>query len=115
MTQIVAICISKGGVGKTTVTINLGAALTAMRKRVLLVDFDPQGHLTEGVGLQDLYLNLDGSPTLFDCLVGDAKAAFPSLIHQARSDAFSVIPSSYRLMLAEQSLYLARNREHKLK
>jgi chromosome partitioning protein len=55
-------------VGKTTLTINLGAALAHLRQRVLLVDLDPQGHLTEGVGLHDAYLT--EQVTLYNALVG---------------------------------------------
>jgi chromosome partitioning protein len=113
MTQIVAVCNQKGGVGKTTLTINLGAALASLGQRVLLVDVDPQGHLTEGVGFQDLYL--DQHPTLHDCLVGDGKVQIEQLIQKHPVEPFSVIPSSYELMLAEQDLFKARNREHKLR
>jgi chromosome partitioning protein len=114
MTRIVAVCNQKGGVGKTTLTINLGAALADLGKRVLLIDLDPQGHLTEGVGLQDLYLN--ERATLHDALVGNGKAVpLPKLIRQHPTEPFAVIPSTYELMLAEQALFMARNREHKLK
>ena len=114
MANTVAICNQKGGVGKTTLAINLGAALATLGERVLLMDLDPQGHLTEGVGLKELYL--ENSPNLFDALASDRKTPTPEqLIHKPPSEPFLVIPSHYQLMLAEQSLYMARNREHKLK
>jgi chromosome partitioning protein len=113
MAKIAAVCNQKGGVGKTTLTINLGAALADAGERVLLMDLDPQGHLTEGVGFQQLYL--EGNPTIYDCLVGNKGAKLQDLIQQHRSEPYSVIPASYQLMLAEQSLFMARNREHKLR
>lgn len=113
MSNIVAICNQKGGVGKTTLTINLGAALADQGLRVLMVDLDPQGHLTEGVGFQEAYLG--NGPSLYDCLVESKGPKLQSLIRRHAKEPFSVIPSSYQLMLAEQSLFMARNREHKLK
>ncbi|HEX2173173.1 MAG TPA: ParA family protein [Dehalococcoidia bacterium] len=112
MTQIVAICNQKGGVGKTTLTINLGAALAQDGSRVLLIDADPQGHLSEGVGLQDLYLQ--ESPTLYEALVGAKGVGLTELIQRPPAESFDVIPSNYQMMLAEQALFMARNREHKL-
>ena len=56
MTQTAAVINQKGGTGKTTLTINLGRGSRRLGQKVLLIDLDPQGHLTEGVGLQDLYL-----------------------------------------------------------
>lgn len=109
---IVAVCNQKGGVGKTTVTINLGAALAALGARVLLVDLDPQGHLTEGVGLQEVYNQ--GNAALFDQLV-HGQGDLDRLILRAAHDAFWVLPTHYQMMLAEQALFMARNREHKLK
>lgn len=113
MTSKAAIINQKGGTGKTTVTINLGAALARLGQTVLLMDMDPQGHLTEGVGMQDLYLH--DSPTLYDALLGNKGIKLLDLIHKSQQEPFSVVPSSYQLMLADQALYMARNREHKLK
>ncbi len=111
-TFTVAICNQKGGVGKTTLTINLGAALARKGKRVLLIDLDPQGHLTEGVGLRDSYE--DESRSFFQKLVhGTGK--FHDLVVKPEHEEFFVVPTNYEMMLAEQSLFMARNREHKLK
>src|ERR671918_181236 len=100
MTHTVAICNQKGGVGKTTLTINLGAALADAGQRVLLIDLDPQGHLTEGVGFQDLYLQDNSS--LYDCLVGKQGTKLQALIKQHSVEPFAVIPATYQMMLAEQ-------------
>ena len=114
MAQIVACCNQKGGVGKTTLTINLGAALAELGYRVLLVDLDPQGHLTEGVGLKDLYL--EGAPNLYDALAASKKGVRPKdLVHPHPTEAYAVIPSHFQMMLAEQSLFMSRNREHRLR
>jgi chromosome partitioning protein len=111
--HIAAICNQKGGTGKTTLTINLGAALADLGRRVLLVDLDPQGHLTEGVGLQDRYL--EKTLSLHAYLVGKKSAGFAQLVCTAPGEEFAVIPANYELMLTEQALYMARNREHKLR
>jgi chromosome partitioning protein len=114
-TNTIAVCNQKGGVGKTTLTINLGAALADRGRRVLLIDLDPQGHLTEGIGLQACYL--DARPTLFDALINKEPVPLVTLIQRPTEGhgELAVIPATYQLMLAEQALYMARNREHKLK
>jgi chromosome partitioning protein len=115
MTYTIAICNQKGGVGKTTLTINLGAALADLGRRVLLLDLDPQGHLTEGVGLQECYL--EARPTLYDALTSKEAVPLGTLIQRPTKtrEPLAVIPATYQLMLAEQALYMTRNREHKLK
>jgi chromosome partitioning protein len=111
--NIVAICNQKGGVGKTTLTINLGAALADRGLKVLLIDLDPQGHLTEGVGMHEQYLS--DAPSLYDSLVGSKrKVRLLDLVRIHAEEPYSVIPASYQLMLVEQALYMTRNREHRL-
>lgn len=63
--RIIALCNQKGGVGKTTTTINLGAALAEYGRRVLVVDFDPQGALSAGLGVRSNELDL----TVYNLLV----------------------------------------------
>src|SRR5215213_8998758 len=92
MRYIVAICNQKGGVGKTALTINLGSALAAQGKKVLLIDLDPQGHLTEGVGMKDLYLA--ERDNLYDAL-SDHKAVHAHLIHTVPHEKFDLIASNY--------------------
>jgi len=112
MSYIVAICNQKGGVGKTALTINLGAALAEHGQKVLLIDLDPQGHLTEGVGMNELYLQEQHN--LFDALT-NTHPDTSGLVHRIPHEKFALIPSNYQMALIEQKLFMTRNREHKLR
>jgi chromosome partitioning protein len=112
MRYIVAICNQKGGVGKTALTINLGAALAEQGRKVLLIDLDPQGHLTEGVGMTELYLQEEHN--LFDALT-NSHPDRAGLVQPIPHEKFDLIPSNYQMALIEQKLFMTRNREHKLR
>jgi len=112
MTHILAICNQKGGVGKTQTTISLGAALAASGQRVWLIDLDPQGHLTEAVGLGDMYASDD--PGLYDAVLNPSKFDITSLVQTPEAERFSIVPTTYKMSLADKALYMAHGREEKL-
>jgi chromosome partitioning protein len=102
---VVAVANQKGGVGKTTTVINLGASLAAAEKRVLLVDFDPQANCTSGMGLS----KQDPGPTTYTLLTGD----FPAREAVRGTDLpfLSVLPASIALAGAEVELVGVPERE----
>jgi chromosome partitioning protein len=108
--NILSIANQKGGVGKTTTSINLGIALARKGLEVLLIDLDPQGHLTEGLGIADKYLN--ASPNLYDLLLGEVKEKLSDIA--IKVEGLEVVPSNIKLFLAEQELIMQRGRELKL-
>nr|WP_231919441.1 MULTISPECIES: ParA family protein [Microterricola] len=96
--RIIALCNQKGGVGKTTTTINLGATLAEYGRRVLAIDFDPQGALSAGLGVQT-----HDVPTIYDLLL--SRSANPAdAIQKTRVPGLDVIPANIDLSAAEVHL-----------
>ena len=106
MARIIAVANQKGGVGKTTTTVNLTAALSLMGKRVLLVDCDPQGNASSGMGVPK-----STRPNTYDMLINAAPAA-DCVVH---TDYGDVIPASKELAAASVELIHADRREFVLK
>ena len=104
--RIVAVCNQKGGVGKTTTTINLGAALAEQGRRVLLVDFDPQGALSVGLGIQPH----DIDSTVYNLLMEHDVKAQDVLFHTAVA-GMDLLPSNIDLSGAEVQLVHEVGRE----
>lgn len=91
MSKIISIANQKGGVGKTTTTINLGAALANLNKSVLIVDMDPQGNSSRGVGIDINALK----NTLFDALIGQKEVN--SVIKTTTFKGIDILPSNLNL------------------
>ena len=104
--RIAAVCNQKGGVGKTTTTINLGAALAELGRRVLLVDFDPQGALSVGLGIQPHELDA----TVYNLLMERGMTAHDVII-KTRVDGMDLLPSNIDLSGAEVQLVHEVGRE----
>ena len=107
MSRVIAIANQKGGVGKTTTAINLGAALAVAEARTLVIDLDPQGNASSGLGLSPA---VDERVTIYDVLMsgGDAKAAVRSSVQFPLLD---LMPSTRDLVGAEIELVGAMSRE----
>jgi chromosome partitioning protein len=107
--KVLAVCNQKGGVGKTTSTINLGAALTEFGRRVLLVDFDPQGALSVGLGIPAHTLE----QTIYNVLIGQSIGTDDVIIRTSVDD-MDLLPSNIDLSAAEVQLVSEVGREHAL-
>lgn len=106
----VAVANQKGGVGKTTTTLNLGGALNERGQDVLLVDADPQGYLTSSVGLDDAYTSDDAS--LYDALLEPEEHRLVDLARPHPAGEFDVVPAHVDLFALQQELVTAmRGRE----
>ncbi|MGD2117656.1 MAG: AAA family ATPase [Chromatiales bacterium] len=109
MGRIIAVTNQKGGVGKTTTTVNLAASLAHFRHKVLLVDLDPQGNATMGSGIDKHELEKSSCETL----LGECKAE--DAIVRAEESGFDVLPSNSDLTVAEVGLMSATMKEKRLK
>lgn len=109
MARIFAIANQKGGVGKTTTCVNLAASLAATKRRVLLLDMDPQGNATMGIGVDKHDVEL----TICDVLLGDTDLA--SAITRSEEVGLDVVPGNSDLTAAEIALMGMEHRERKLR
>lgn len=102
--KIIAVINHKGGTGKTTSTLNIGAGLARLQKKTLLIDIDPQSNLTEGLGLRDVKVSI------YDSIKEDSPLPIESL-----SEYLDIVPSSLDLLGAEIELVSRLGRETILK
>ena len=109
MGKIIAFANQKGGVGKTTSAVNIAASVGILGKSVLLIDLDPQGNTTSGVGINKKNLK----STSYELLIDEIDAA--QAIVETEFKNLSVIPSNISLAGAEFDLYQLDNREYRLK
>jgi chromosome partitioning protein len=110
MTRIIAIANQKGGVGKTTTAVNLAASLAIAERRTLLVDADPQGNATSGVGLRKDALHA----SLYDALI-DRRPAAEAIVHHDSLAHLDILPATQDLVGAELELVGRERREYALR
>ena len=109
MGKIIAVVNQKGGVGKTTTTVTLSAAVGAKGRRTLLVDIDPQGNATSGVGAD----KKQAGPTVYELLIGTAEPE--QAIRRTSFSRLDLLPSSIALAGAEIAMVELARREGRLK
>ena len=109
MSHVVAICNQKGGVGKTTTSINLAAFLAVSGQRTLLIDFDAQGNATSGAGLNRSHLDV----CIYNAIIDGID--IQSLIRKTQTPGFDIVPATPRLAGADVELVDLPDREQRMK
>lgn len=109
MARIISVANQKGGVGKTTTTVNLGACLAFLEKKVLIIDIDAQGNATSGIGIRKSDVNED----IYDVLVNEYP--IESVIHATNRENLDIVPATIQLAGAEIELTSMMARESRLK
>ena len=109
MVRVISLANQKGGVGKTTTTINLGACLAELGQRVLVIDIDPQGNTTSGLGIK----KVDVAQDIYDVIINEMP--LPDAILHTKRPRLDIVPATIQLAGAEIELTSMMARETRLK